>query len=131
MAERQRAIERDGATKARFGIAHRATPHEHTTELVVGCSNIGLRRDSKAQMLFGLFKLIEPSQRFAEMIVRRRMTRRELERTREQLACLLIPPAQMQHAAEGDQRPDRGRLQSQRFAQASLRRVIVLELALA
>src|SRR6266545_5239163 len=94
-------------------------------------SNVGLRRDSEAQMLFGLFKLIEPGQRFAEMIVRGRMTGRELKRTLEQLACLLVPLAQMQHAAERHQGADRGGLQSQRFAEAALRWLIVLELALA
>src|SRR5882724_8250332 len=94
-------------------------------------SNVGLRRDSEAQMLFGLFKLIEPGQRFAEMIVRGRMTGRELKRTLEQLACLLVPLAQVQHAAERHQGAERGGLQSQRFAEASLRRLVVLELALA
>src|SRR4051812_7219324 len=94
-------------------------------------SNIGRRRDSKAQMLFGLFKLIEPGQRFAEMIVRGRMAGREIERTLEQLACLLASLAQMQHAAQRHQGADGGGLQSQRLAQALFRRRIVLELALA
>src|SRR5262249_50483821 len=89
------------------------------------------RRDRATQMLFGLFELIEPGQHFAEMIMCGWMTGRELERALEQLNGLLVSLAQVQHAAERHQRTDRDGLQSQRFAEALFRRLVVLELTLA
>src|SRR6185369_5842467 len=131
VAEWQRAIECYGATKARFRIAQRAAAHEHPAELVMRCSNIGLRRDRKAQLLFGLFNLTKPGQHLAEMIMRSRMAGREVERPPEQLACFLAALAQVQHTPKRHQGADGSGLQRQRLAQALFSRLILLELGLA
>jgi len=63
-----------------------AAPQQHTAKLIVRCGDVGISSDGEAQLMFGLLKLIKPSQYLARMIVRSRMARRQRERPFQRLA---------------------------------------------